>query len=143
MADYIFEKVIIAYTAGELLDQLEDTEDETVIRSEGGMWAGVSSFMIKTETFIDAFDHTVYQHDIYEPVSEGGENCFMLRRQETEPAGYSFLATAGDLKRYLKESVPQECTVVSADDNFELGGEITKGIKLLLVRSENGLVLDI
>lgn len=29
------------------------------------------------------------------------------------------------------------------DDNFELGGAITKGIKLLLVRSENGLVLDI
>lgn len=142
MSDYIFEKVIIAYTAGELLDQLEDTSEETVIGTEGGLWAGVSRFSAKTETFTDAFDHTVYQHVIYEPVNDGGEACFMLRRQAAGPEGYRLVTTAGELKQYLKDTVPAETKAVAVDDNFELGGAITESVKLVILRNETGRIIS-
>lgn len=91
MSDYKFEKLIIAYTAGELLEQLQDVADEILFRTKGKLWAGVSGFVTKTETFTDAFDRTDYQHVIYEPVHEGGEPRFMLRVQNNEPAGYKLI----------------------------------------------------
>lgn len=143
MSDYKFEKVIIAYTVEELLEQLEDVSDEILFRTKGKLWAGVSGFVTKTETFTDAFDRTDYQRVIYEPVHEGGEPRFMLRFQNNEPAGYKLITTAGELKQYLRESVPSDCEVVSVDDNFELGGSITENIKLVILKNENGRILEL
>ena len=76
MLDYKFEGMVYAHTVGELLEQLESVADETPIKPEGGLWAGVSKFAIRSETFIDAFDRTVYQHDVYIPTDGEGEFCF-------------------------------------------------------------------
>ncbi len=137
MLDYKFEGIIIAYTAGELLEQLDAVTDDTLIKPDGGLWAGVSKFTLRSETFIDAFDHTVYQHDVYEPTAGEGEFCFGLYRGEADDfIGYHQIFTAGELKQYLKEEVPLEFKVVSVDDNFELEGSITEKVKFLLIRRD-------
>ena len=40
MLDYKFEGIIIARTAGELLEQLESVAGDTPIKPEGGLWGG-------------------------------------------------------------------------------------------------------
>ena len=143
MLDYKFEGMIYAHTAGELLEQLEPVADDTPIKPEGGLWAGVSQFVVREETFIDAFDRTVYQHDVYYPTAGEGEFCFGLyTKNGGEYVGYTSVSTAGELKQYLREKVPAEFKAVSVDDNFELGGAITEKIKLLLIRKEDGLRLE-
>jgi hypothetical protein len=137
MLDYKFEGMVYAHTVGELLEQLESVADETPIRPEGGLWAGVSKFAVREETFIDAFDRTVYQHDVYIPTDGDGEFCFGLYHGEADDfLGYHHVSTAGDLKRYLKEKVPPEFKAISVDDNFELGGAITEKVKFLLIRRD-------
>lgn len=143
MLDFTFEKIIIAYTAGELMEQLEDVSDDVIIKPEEGLWAGVSKFALRSETFIDAFDRTVYQHDVYEPTSGEGEFCFGLyKKNDMECIGFKSISTAGELKQYLKEEVPMEFKAVSVDDNFELDGAITETVKFLLIRRETGLTLE-
>ena len=143
MLDYKFEGMIIARTAGELLEQLAVVADETIIKPEGGFWAGVSRFEMRTESFFDAFDRTMYEHDIYEPVKEGGELCFGLyKKSSMECVGFGDVSTAGELKTYLREQVDLNCKAVSVDDNFELEGSITEKIKFLLIRREEGLSLE-
>ena len=137
MTDYKFEGIIIAETAGDLLKQLESIADETPIKPEGGLWAGISKFELCSETFIDAFDHTVYQHDVYEPTAGEGEFCFGLYRGEAEDfVGYHHVSTAGELKKYLREEAPAAFKAVSVDDNFELEGAITEKVKFLLIRRD-------
>lgn len=137
MLDFKFEGMIFAHTAGELLEQLETVADETPIKPEGGLWAGVSKFAVREETFIDAFDRTVYQHDVYVPTDGDGEFCFGLyQKDDGEYVGYTSVSTAGELKQYLKAHVPPEFRAVSVDDNFELEGAITEKIKFLLIRRE-------
>ena len=137
MLDFKFEGMIFAHTAGELLEQLEAVADETPIKPEDGLWAGVSKFAVREETFIDAFDRTVYQHDVYIPTDGEGEFCFGLYKKDGgEYVGYTSVSTAGELKQYLKEHVPPEFRAVSVDDNFELEGAITEKIKFLLIRRD-------
>ncbi len=137
MLDYTFEGIIIAHTAGELLEQLESVADDTAIRPEGGLWAGVSKFTLRSETFFDAFDRTVYQHDVYIPTDGDGEFCFGLyKKDDGEYVGYTSVSTAGELKQYLKEEVQLGLKAVSIDDNFELNGAITEKVKFLLIRRE-------
>lgn len=144
MLDFTFEKVIIAYTVAELMEQLEDVDDGVEIKSEQGIWAGASWFTVTTDTFVDAFDHTVYQHEVYVPTHGEGEVCFGLYRNYGEEyPGYQLIQTAGELKRCLKDEVPPEFKVVSVDDNFELGGAITEKIRMLLIRREGGLTLEL
>ena len=144
MLDYKFEGIIIARTAGELLEQLESVAGDTPIKPEGGLWAGVSKFAKKEETFVDAFDRTVYQHEIYEPTAGDGEYCFGLyEKNNLECVGFGTVTNAGELKQYLKDEVPPEFCAVSVDDNFELGGAITEKIKFLLIRREEGLSLEL
>ena len=143
MLDYKFEGMVYAHTVGELLEQLEPVADETPIKPEVGLWAGVSKFAVREETFIDAFDRTVYQHDVYVPSDEEGEFCFGLYKKDLfECVGYTSVSTAGELKRYLKEEVPPEFKTVSVDDNFELGGAITEKVKFLLIRRAEGLGME-
>lgn len=137
MLDFKFEGMIFAHTVGELLEQLETVADETPIKPEDGLWAGVSKFAVREETFIDAFDRTVYQHDVYIPTDGDGEFCFGLYRKDGgEYVGYTSVSTAGELKQYLKAHVPPEFRAVSVDDNFELEGAITEKIKFLLIRRD-------
>jgi len=143
MLDYKFEGIIIAHTAGELLEQLESVDDDIIIKPEEGLWAGVSKFAVVEETFIDAFDRTVYQHDVYHPTSGEGEFCFgLFKKDGIECVGFQSVSTAGELKAYLKAEVPLEFKTVSVDDNFELGGAITETVKFLLIRREDGLTLE-
>ena len=143
MLDYKFEGMVYAHTVGELLEQLESVADETPIKPEGGLWAGVSKFAVREETFIDAFDRTVYQHDVYIPTDGEGEFCFGLYpKDEGEYVGYTSVSTAGELKQYLKDEVPPSFKAVSVDDNFELDGAITEKVKFLLIRREEGLSLE-
>ena len=143
MLDYKFEGMVYADTVGELLEQLDAVADDTPIKPEGGLWAGVSKFVVREETFIDAFDRTVYQHDVYYPTDGDGQFCFGLYTKDGgEYVGYTSVSTAGELKRYLKEEVPPEFSAISVDDNFELDGSITETIKFLLIRREEGLSLE-
>lgn len=143
MLDYKFEGIIIAHTVGELLEQLESVDDATAIKPDDGLWAGVSYFKSFNDTFVDAFDHTVYQHEVYEPTQGEGEPCFGLYKKEGyEFVGYSLVSTAGELKQYLKDQVPPEFKALSVDDNFELQGAITETIKFLLIRREDVLTME-
>ena len=144
MLDFTFEKIIIADTVEELLQQLEDIEDTVIIKSEQGIWAGASWFTVTTDTFVDAFDHTVYQHEVYVPTHGQGEVCFGLYRNYGEDfPGYQLIETVGELKEYIRKEVPLEFKTVSVDDNFELGGAITETIRMLLLRREDGLILEL
>ena len=144
MLDFTFEKIIIVDTVEELLQQLEDIEDTVRLRSEQGIWAGASWFTVTTDTFVDAFDHTVYQHEVYVPTHGQGEVCFGLYRNYGEDfPGYQLIETVGELKEYIRKEVPLEFKTVSVDDNFELGGAITETIRMLLLRREDGLILEL
>lgn len=142
MLDFTFEKIIIAYTAGELMEKLSDIDDDIPIKPKAGLWAGVYGYERMKDTFTDAFDYTVYQHEIFNPVKEDGEFCLGLYVNDgNEFFGHRLVHTAGELKESLK-NVPPELIAVSVDDDFELGGAITEKIKLILIRKADGLTLE-
>jgi len=144
MKDHRIEEVIIVDTAAELLQRLESISDETIIGPKDNLWVGVSNFAIKTESFTDAFDYTVYEHNIYEPTDGPGEVCLHIyKKSESNHTDHRHVSTVGELKEYLKKEHISELKVVSVDDNFELGGAITERAKFLLLCKEDKLMMEL
>lgn len=140
--EYKFKEVIIARTVDELLGKLRQLDDCTRINQDG-IWIGTSRYIKTKETFVDAFDHTVYQTEVLR-LSENGDETYVgfYHHFGKDLPNHQMVWTVGELRNYLIAQDPQT-KLAAVDDNFELGGAITVSIKLLIKENEHTIIAEL
>lgn len=112
-----------------------------------GLWARAGAFCSTAETFVDAFDHTVFRETVWnysEETADVSRNGLELHGWSARPnpkslSGLVLLETAGELKRLLS-SLPGDLPVFSPSSNFELKGWLKNAAGFYCVKDGEGTV---
>ena len=105
------------------------------------LWARKGPYISGIETFVDAFDHTVYQETVWH-FSEGGNSAstdgleihgWGARPDPMSQSNIILLEKVADLKQLLS-TVPPDLPVFSPSKNFELDGMLKNIIDLYCVK---------
>lgn len=112
-----------------------------------GLWARTGAFVSVTETFVDAFDHTVYKENVWR--FSNGKAMTSVNGLELhgwgarpDPADGSdiiLLEKVEDLQHVLS-TIPKDTPVFSPSNNFELGGCLENAINLYCVKDTENRV---
>lgn len=139
-------------TAEDIVTALEPLDDSTPLGWQykvsficPGLWGRKGAFHSVSETFVDAFDHTVYKATIWkysydEEVSSvnGLElHGWVPTMKPSDQDGIVLLKTAGDLKRLLS-SLPTDTPVFSPSTNFELKGNLVNTVEFYCIEDMEG-----
>ena len=140
--------------AGDLITALGTLEESTPLGWQykmsficPGLWSREGAFHSVSETFVDAFDHTVYKAAVWKYSNDEEESSINgLELHEWIPTddssgqgGIVLLKTIGDLKCLLS-FVSADTPVFSPSTNFELKGNLVNTIGFYCIEDIDGRV---